>query len=50
MEHGLLELSVMHASEDVEQEIRLSLKFIIEVKDGDLIFMNYQCRNNILKP
>lgn len=37
MGHGLLELSVMHASGDVEQENRLSLEFIIEVRDGDLI-------------
>lgn len=37
MGHGLLELSVMHASEDVEQESRLSLEVMVEVKDGYLI-------------
>lgn len=33
----MLELSVMHASGDVEQEIRLILEFMVEVKNGDLI-------------
>lgn len=35
--HGLFELSVIHLNGDVEQEIRLSLEFMVEIKAGDLI-------------